>query len=73
MSAVILPFRRPPKPSQMHSECESSTLLEITLSARGGTVTLGATDVEIDLSPAGARELARDLLELADDADGARP
>jgi hypothetical protein len=63
MSATILPFKRPlrrqlPRPT-------------VVLCARAGTVTLATDDLELGLSPAQARELARDLLELADDADGA--
>ena len=65
MTGVILPFKHPAT-----GLAASPPAPSITLAARPGSVTLGALDVEIELSSAQAREFARDLLEFADDADG---
>jgi hypothetical protein len=68
MSAIISPFRRPQRQPPRRG---ASAGIALTLQARHGSVTLTADDLELGLSAAEARELARDLLELADDADGA--
>jgi len=44
----------------------------VTVWAANGEVVLGIDDAEVDLDPVQARELARDLLELADDAEAGR-
>jgi hypothetical protein len=41
----------------------------VVLEAHAGAVLLIADDIELGLTPEQARELGRELLELADDAD----
>ena len=70
MSATILQFKRPGVPSRAAAGI-ALTGIALTLQARRGSVTLTADELELALTPADARAIARDLLELADVADGA--
>lgn len=70
---IVLPFRRPaarpargtPVPPRPRSHRGAAIVLQVT----GPDVVLLADDVELTLTPAQARSLADDLLELADDAE----
>jgi len=67
MSGTVVPFRRPSR-----SAAPGPGAVAITLSVDAGDLVLGFDDCEVELSPAQARELARDLLELALDAEAGR-
>jgi hypothetical protein len=62
-------FRRPPKRSTVPGDKRRVVGFAVALQARQDAVFLVTDHVELGLSPAEARELARDLLELADDAE----
>jgi len=63
VTARILPFRRRKQAGRI------VTGFAIALEARPGAVLLIADEVELGLTPEQARELSRDLAELADDAE----
>ena len=62
----LLPFVRPAK--SLRALASFDALLE----ARSGAVFLSLGDTESELTPDQARELAADLVELADDAEAVR-
>lgn len=66
MTGTVVPFRRPKR--------STSTVgtVAITLSVVDGEVVVGLDGFEVDLTPDQARELARDLAELASDAEVAK-
>jgi hypothetical protein len=71
--ATVIPFRRPvrrggppvPRPRPHKGAA-------IVLQVAGADVVFMADDVELTLTPEQARDLANDLLELADDAEARR-
>jgi len=73
----VVPFARPVRRERATRTPEGKlrvTGFAVALQARPGAVSLVTDHIELGLTPAEARELARDLLELADDAEarGAR-
>jgi hypothetical protein len=68
----IVAFKRPTKPrrEELLNGKRRVTGFAVSLQSRQDAVFLVTDDVELGLSPAQARELAHDLLELADDAEG---
>lgn len=67
----MLPFRRPaPKPvPAVPGKTRVRMGFALSLAARPGAVSIVVGDTELWLDPAQARELGRDLVELADDAE----
>jgi hypothetical protein len=68
----VVPFRAPPKRQRVSTIPGGKlrvTGFAVALQASPGAVSLVTDHVELGLTPAEARELARDLLELADDAE----
>lgn len=69
----VVPFRRRAQPERVSTIPGGKyrvTGFAIALQARADAVFLVTDHVELGLTPAQARDLAADLLELADDADG---
>jgi hypothetical protein len=64
---ALIPFRRKAKPRAMTGAVVTG--FAVTLEAHADAVLLIADDVELGLTPEQARELGRELLELADDAE----
>lgn len=63
----LLPFQRPTKARAVVDHVVTG--FAMVLEAHPGAVLMIADDVELGLTPAQARELGRELLELADDAE----
>jgi hypothetical protein len=63
----LIAFRRPAKPRAVVGHVVTG--FAVVLEAHAGAVLLIADDIELGLTPEQARELGRELLELADDAD----
>jgi hypothetical protein len=68
---IVLPFRRP-KHAGGPSVPRPHAGLAIVLQVVDGQVELLCGQVKLVMAPADAREVAQELLELADDADGGR-
>jgi hypothetical protein len=72
VSAVVLTFRRPAA-KRVESKRAGGTRITgfaVALESRPGAVLFTADGIQLGLTPGQARELAADLLESADDADG---
>jgi ABC-type branched-subunit amino acid transport system ATPase component len=68
----VVPFRRPARRERASTVPGGKlrvTGFAVALQASPGAVSLVTDHVELGLTPDEARELARDLLELADDAE----
>lgn len=63
----LLRFVRPAKPRAVVGHVVTG--FAVVLEAHPGAVLLIADDIELGLTPAQARELGSELLELADDAE----
>jgi uncharacterized protein YjeT (DUF2065 family) len=68
--AVVLPFRRP---ASAPKRAPRPRGLAIVLSVTSSGLVLLADGVELELTPGQARELARDLREMADDFSAGVP
>lgn len=69
----VVPFRRSARRERVSTIPGGKLRIigfAVSLQARPGAVFLVTDHVELGLSPEQARELAHDLLDLADDADG---
>jgi hypothetical protein len=68
----LVTFRRPPRRERSSATPGGKirvTGFAVALQASPGAVSLVTDHIELGLTPAEARELANDLLELADDAE----
>jgi len=69
LTGTVVPFRRP---SRKAEPALALGACAVTLCVVDGDIVLGVAGFELDLTPEQAREMARDLTELALDAEAGR-